>query len=169
MPDVRETQLLVIGGGPGGYPAALHAADHGLKVTLVDEDPKLGGVCLNRGCIPSKALLHVAKVIRETPGSAGWGLAFAEPKLGLDKLRAFVQQKVVGKLAGGIGQLTKGRGVDVVRGRGVFTSPNTVEVSGEVPQTIKFQNCIIATGSLPAVPKPWQLNDDRVMDSTGAL
>ncbi|MDB5313096.1 MAG: lpdA [Gemmataceae bacterium] len=169
MPDVRETQLLVIGGGPGGYPAALHAADHGMKVTLVDEDPKLGGVCLNRGCIPSKALLHVAKLIHETREAAEWGLTFGEPKVELDKLRAFVQQKVVGKLTGGVGQLTKGRGVDVVRGHATFTGPNTVQVSGDQPQTVRFQNCIIATGSVPAVPKPWQLGDDRVMDSTGAL
>src|SRR6185369_95082 len=98
MPDVRETPLLVIGGGPGGYPAALHAADHGLKVTLVDEGAKLGGVCLNRGCIPSKALLHVARVIREAHEAADLGLAFGEPKLDLEKLRAYVQTKVVGKL-----------------------------------------------------------------------
>src|SRR5579871_916783 len=164
-----ETQLLVIGGGPGGYPAALHAADHGLKVTLVDEDPKLGGVCLNRGCIPSKALLHVAKLLHETREATDWGVTFAEPKLDLDKLRQFVQQKVVGKLTGGIGQLTKGRGVDVVKGHATFVDPNTVQVTGEQPQTIRFKNCIIATGSVPAVPKPWQLGDERVMDSTGAL
>ena len=131
MSDVRETQLLVIGGGPGGYPAALHAADHGIKVTLVDEDPKLGGVCLNRGCIPSKALLHVAKLIREAHEAAEWGVAFGEPKFDLDKLRDFVQQKVVGKLTGGIAQLTKGRGVEVVEGHATFTDANTVEVTGE--------------------------------------
>src|ERR1041384_7609489 len=105
MPDVRETPLLVIGGGPGGYPAALHAADHGMKVTLVDEDPKLGGVCLNRGCIPSKALLHAAKLIREAREFAefgvAFGVAFGEPEIDLEKLRGFVQQKVVGKLTGG--------------------------------------------------------------------
>ena len=169
MSEVRETQLLVIGGGPGGYPAALHAADHGLKVTLVDEDPKLGGVCLNRGCIPSKALLHTAKIIREAHEMAEVGVSFGEPKIDLDKLRAFVQTKVVGRLTGGIAQLTKGRGVETVRGRAVFTGPNTVEVTGEQPGAIKFQHAIIATGSLPIVPKPWQINDPRVMDSTGAL
>lgn len=169
MSDVRETPLLVIGGGPGGYPAALHAADHGMKVTLVDEGAKLGGVCLNRGCIPSKALLHTAKIIREAHEMAAYGVTFGEPQLDLAKLRDFVQAKVVGKLTTGIGQLTKGRAVDVVKGRAVFTAPNTVEVTGEQPQTIKFQNCIIATGSLPAIPKPWQINDERVMDSTGAL
>lgn len=169
MADTRETQLLVIGGGPGGYPAALHAADHGIKVTLVDEDPKLGGVCLNRGCIPSKALLHTAKIIREAHEMAEHGVSFGEPRLDLDKLRAFVQQKVVGKLTSGIAQLTKGRGVEVVKGRAAFTGPNTVEVTGENPGAITFQNAIIATGSLPIVPKPWQINDPRVMDSTGAL
>ncbi len=166
---MREVQLLVIGGGPGGYPAALHAADHGLKVTLVDEDPKLGGVCLNRGCIPSKALLHVAKLIREAREAAEWGLTFGEPNLDLEKLRNFVQQKVVGKLTGGIAQLTKGRGVDVLRGHATFTDANTVEITGDSTETIKFKNCIIATGSVPAIPKPWQLDDPRILDSTSAL
>lgn len=169
MADVRDVQLLVIGGGPGGYPAALHAADHGLKVTLVDEDPRLGGVCLNRGCIPSKALLHAAKLIREAHDAVEWGVSFGEPKIDLDKLRGFVQQKVVGKLTGGIAQLTKGRGVEVVKGHAAFLDANTVEITGEQPQTIRFKNCIIATGSVPVVPKPWQLGDDRIMDSTGAL
>jgi dihydrolipoamide dehydrogenase len=169
MPDVREVQLLVIGGGPGGYPAALHAADHGLQVALVHEDPKLGGVCLNRGCIPSKALLHVAKLIREAHQAAEWGVGFDEPKIDLDKLRGFVQQKVVGKLTSGIAQLTKGRGVEVIRGHTSFTGPNAVEITGEQPQSIQFKNCIIATGSVPAIPKPWQLGDDRIMDSTAAL
>ena len=135
MSDVRETQLLVIGGGPGGYPAALHAADHGMKVTLVDEDPKLGGVCLNRGCIPSKALLHTAKIIREAHEMAEHGVSFGEPKIDLEKLRAFVQQKVVGKLTGGIGQLTKGRGVEVVKGHAAFIDPHTVQVTGETTAT----------------------------------
>jgi dihydrolipoamide dehydrogenase len=169
MADVREVQLLVIGGGPGGYPAALHAADHGVQTLLVDEDPKLGGVCLNRGCIPSKALLHVAKLIREAHEAAEWGLTFGEPKVDLPRLRDFVQQKVIGKLTGGIAQLTKGRGVEVLRGRAAFEDANTVKVDGESPARVRFQNCVIATGSLPAVPKPWQLGDDRIMDSTAAL
>lgn len=169
MADVRDVQLLVIGGGPGGYPAALHAADHGLQTVLVDEDPRLGGVCLNRGCIPSKALLHVAKLIREAHEAVEWGLSFGEPKLDLEKLRGFVQQKVVGKLTGGIGMLTKGRNVEHVKGRATFVDANTVHVAGDTPQTIRFKNCIVATGSIPAVPKAWQLNDPRIMDSTGAL
>ncbi|OWK39679.1 dihydrolipoyl dehydrogenase [Fimbriiglobus ruber] len=167
MSDVREVQLLVIGGGPGGYPAALHAADHGIKTLLVDEDPRLGGVCLNRGCIPSKALLHIAKVVREAREAADHGITFGEPKLDLPKLRDFVQGKVVNKLTGGIALLCKARGVETLKGRAVFEDANTVVVDGTT--RVKFQNCIIASGSLPAVPKPWQIGDDRVMDSTGAL
>src|SRR5215210_4690108 len=102
MPDTRDTHLLVIGGGPGGYPAAIHAADHGLKPILVDEGPKLGGVCTNRGCIPSKALLHLAKLIEEAREAAEWGVTFGPPQFDLAKMQAFVQQKVVGKLTGGI-------------------------------------------------------------------
>ena len=116
MADVREVHLLVIGGGPGGYPAALHAADHGLQTLLVDEDPKLGGVCLNRGCIPSKALLHVAKLIRETHESEAWGLVFDKPKLDLAKLRDYVQTKGVGELTGGIAQLCTGPTLGALRG-----------------------------------------------------
>jgi len=169
MADVRTTQLLVIGGGPGGYPAALHAADHGLKVILVDDDARLGGVCLNRGCIPSKALLHVAKIIREAHHARDLGLDFGEPTINLDTLRNFVQTKVVGKLTGGIAQLCKGRGVETVNGRAVFLDDHTVEVTGANPATIKFEHCIIATGSLPTVPKTFAINDPRVMDSTAAL
>lgn len=166
----KETQLLVVGGGPGGYPAALHAADHGVKVILVDSDPRLGGVCLNRGCIPSKALLHLAKLIEETKEAAEHGISFGEPKIDLPKLQNFVQQKVVGKLTGGIGMLCKGRGVEALTGtKAVFTGPNTVKLEGANTGTIKFENAIIATGSLPAMPKAFALGDPRIMDSTGAL
>lgn len=169
MSDILETQLLVIGGGPGGYPAALHAADHGLKTILVDEDTKLGGVCLNRGCIPSKALLHVAKVIREAQEVKEIGVSFGEPNLDLDKLRQFVQTKVVGKLTGGIGMLCKGRKVESITGHAEFVDANTVAVTGPNPKTIRFQHCIIASGSLPVMPKMFDISDARVMDSTGAL
>ena len=170
MAETREVQLLVIGGGPGGYPAALHAADHGIDTLLVDEDPKLGGVCLNRGCIPSKALLHVAKIIREAHESAAIGLSFGEPQIDLPKVRDFVQGKVVAKLTGGIATLCKARGARTLRGKASFVDANTVKVTGEAGETtVKFKNCIVATGSVPAVPKAWQINDDRVMDSTGAL
>jgi dihydrolipoamide dehydrogenase len=171
MSDVtKETQLLIIGGGPGGYPAAIHAADHGIKPILVDEGPKLGGVCTNRGCIPSKALLHLAKLIEEAREAADWGVSFGPPKFDLPKIQAFVQQKIVGKLTGGIGLLTKGRGVEVITGtRATFIDANTVKLDGATTGTIKFQNAVIATGSLPAMPKAFALGDPRIMDSTGAL
>lgn len=169
MAEMREVRLLVIGGGPGGYPAALHAADHGIPTLLVDEDPKLGGVCLNRGCIPSKALLHTAKIIREAQDAAAHGLIFGKPQIDLAKLRDFVQGKVVNRLTTGINSLVKGRGVESLTGHASFVDAHTVEVTGPTPQRIRFQNCIIATGSVPVVPKPWQLGDDRIMDSTAAL
>jgi dihydrolipoamide dehydrogenase len=166
----KETQLLVIGGGPGGYPAALHAADKGIKPILVDEGQKLGGVCTNRGCIPSKALLHVAKLINEAKEAEEWGISFGAPKFDLPKIQTFVQQKVVGKLTGGIGMLCKGRGVEVITNtRATFTDANTVRLEGATTGTIKFQNAVIATGSIPTIPKAFALNDPRVMDSTGAL
>jgi len=170
MADTRDIQLLIIGGGPGGYPAALHAGDHGVPTLLVEEGARLGGVCLNRGCIPSKALLHVAKVIREAHESAAIGLTFGEPKLDLPKLRDFVQGKVVNKLTAGIGQLCKSRGVEVVRGKASFEDAHTVTVTdGDQVTRVRFKNCIVATGSVPAMPKPWALGDDRIMDSTDAL
>ncbi|MCX7664175.1 MAG: dihydrolipoyl dehydrogenase [Gemmataceae bacterium] len=165
----RETDLLVIGGGPGGYPAAFHAADHGVKTILVDMDPKLGGVCANRGCIPSKALLHVAKLIEETHESAEWGLSFGKPQIDLDKLRNFIQNKVIGKLTGGIGMLAKGRGVETICARAVFDSPHSVRLEGQNTGKITFKNAIIATGSVPVMPKAFALGDPRIMDSTGAL
>jgi dihydrolipoyl dehydrogenase len=168
--SVRDVRLLVIGGGPGGYPAALHAADHGVQTLLVDENPTLGGVCLNRGCIPSKALLHIAKLIHEVHDAADHiGLTFGEPKLDLDTMRNFVQKKVVGTLTSGVKLLTKGRGVEVLRGKASFVDTNTVKVEGENPTTVRFQSAIVATGSIPAIPKAFALNDPRVMDSTGAL
>ncbi len=166
----KETPLLVIGGGPGGYPAALHAADHGIKPILVDEGPKLGGVCTNRGCIPSKALLHIAKLINEAKEAEDWGISFGVPKFDLAKMQAFVQQKVVGKLTGGIGMLCKGRGVEVISNtHAMFVDANTVKLEGATTGTIKFQNAVIATGSLPTIPKAFALTDPRIMDSTSAL
>lgn len=167
--SVRETQLLVLGGGPGGYPAALAAADHGMKVTIVDEGPRLGGVCLQRGCIPSKALLHVAKLIHETKESEGWGLTFGPPQIDLDKLRAFVQNSVIGRLTGGIDQLCKARGVEVIRSRGVFENSQTLRLEGEQSGQVRFEHAIVATGSVPAMPGVFAIGDPRVMDSTGAL
>ncbi len=165
-----QTELLVLGGGPGGYPAAFEAADHGMKVLLVDEGARPGGVCLNRGCIPSKALLHIAKLINESHEASEWGLTFSSPKIDLAKLRDF-KNGVITKLSGGITELSKVRGVKLVAARGTFLDANTVELKhadGKI-ERVSFEKAIIATGSSPAVPPMFQLGDPRVMDSTGAL
>ncbi|HEY4261788.1 MAG TPA: dihydrolipoyl dehydrogenase [Schlesneria sp.] len=170
MADLK-TQVLVLGGGPGGYPAAFEAADHGLQVTLVDEGAQPGGVCLNRGCIPSKALLHIAKLINETRESAEHGLTFAAPKIDLAKLREWKNNGVVGKLTGGVRTLSQMRGINLIGARGTFLDANTVELKYPDGKTDKltFEKAIIATGSSPAVPPVFQIGDPRVMDSTGAL
>lgn len=165
-----HTELVVLGGGPGGYPAAFDAADHGLQVTLIDEGLKPGGVCLNRGCIPSKALLHVAKLINESRESADWGLTFEPPKIDLDKLRGF-KDRVIGKMSGGIVELCKARKVSLIQARGTFVDSHTLELKKSDGSTdwLTFDKCIIATGSSPAMPPVFQIGDPRVMDSTGAL
>ncbi len=171
-PDVpldRETQLLVLGAGPGGYTAAFRAADLGLKVTLVERWPMLGGVCLNVGCIPSKALLHAAKVIDEVGEMRAHGIDFGAPKIELPKLLEW-KNKVVGKLVGGLSVLAKQRKVEVVQGTGKFASPHVMEVTradGKV-ENIRFAQCIIAAGSEP-IKLPFIPDDPRVIDSTGAL
>ena len=165
----RKTQLLVLGAGPGGYTAAFRAADLGLQVTLVERWQSLGGVCLNVGCIPSKALLHAAKVIDEASSMAAHGVTFGKPTIDLDKLRNW-KMSVVKKLTGGLKMLAKQRKVDVVTGYGKFVGPNIVEVKtddGKV-ERIAFDQCIIAAGS-EAVKLPGIPNDERIMDSTGAL
>jgi dihydrolipoamide dehydrogenase len=164
-----EAELLVLGSGPGGYTAAFRAADLGLKTVLVERYPTLGGVCLNVGCIPSKALLHAAKVIAEAREMAEHGLTFGKPKIDLDKLADW-KDGVVGRLTGGLAGLAKQRKVQVVQGTGKFTSPNHLEVATENGKTtIGFAQAIIAAGSapvfLPFIPR----DDPRVMDSTGAL
>ncbi len=166
----RETDIVVIGGGPGGYPAAFEAADKGYKVIMVNDDVAPGGVCLNRGCIPSKALLHVAKLINETRESAEWGITFQKPEINLDQLRDF-KNKVVTQLTGGIGQLAGARNVEILKGFGRFKDANSVEVTKQdgTTETIQFKYAIVATGSSPAVPPVFDLDDDRIMDSTGAL
>ncbi|MCC7420644.1 MAG: dihydrolipoyl dehydrogenase [Planctomycetaceae bacterium] len=161
--------VVVLGGGPGGYPAAFDAADHGMSVTLVTEEEKPGGVCLHRGCIPSKALLHVAKLIQESKEASHWGLTFGEPKVDVDKLRGF-KQSVVTKLVDGVGQLGKARNVKVVHARGTLLNSNTLELVGPSGKSqLKFDNLIIATGSSPVMPPLFNIGDERVMDSTGAL
>jgi dihydrolipoamide dehydrogenase len=164
----RTAQLLVLGSGPGGYTAAFRAADLGLKVMLVERWQCLGGVCLNVGCIPSKALLHAAKVIEDADEMADRGIAFGEPTIDRGKLRTWKSQ-VVGKLTGGLKVLARQRKVEVVTGSGRFVSPNVLEVMGSSgSERIRFEQCIIAAGSeavrLPGLPK-----DPRIMDSSDAL
>lgn len=164
----RSTQLLVLGSGPGGYTAAFRAADLGMQVTLVERWSDLGGVCLNVGCIPSKALLHAAKVIEDAEAMSEHGIAFGAPALDLDKLRGW-KGSVVKKLTGGLRVLAKQRKVDVVQGTGRFVSPSVLEVmSNSGSERIRFDQCIIAAGS-EAVRLPGLPADRRVMDSTDAL
>jgi len=162
-------EVVVLGSGPGGYTAAFRAADLGKKVVLVEKDSNLGGVCLNVGCIPSKALLHAAKVITEAEEMGAHGVSFAKPKVDLDTLRDW-KSSVVNQLTGGLKGLAKGRKVTVVNGYGKFTGPNMIEVqTDEGVKTVSFDNCIIAAGSEP-VALPFIPHDDpRVIDSTGAL
>ncbi len=164
-----HAEVVVLGSGPGGYTAAFRAADLGKSVVLIEKNPTLGGVCLNVGCIPSKALLHVAKVITEAEEMGAHGISFGAPKIDLDELRAF-KDGVVGKLTGGLDGLSKARKVKVVRGMGKFTGPNMIAVEGaDGPTTVSFDQCIIAAGSEP-VNLPFIPHDDpRVVDSTGAL
>jgi dihydrolipoamide dehydrogenase len=165
-----HAEVLVLGAGPGGYSAAFRAADLGMKVVLVDDGERLGGVCLNVGCIPSKALLHAAKVIAETKEMGAHGLSFAAPEIDIDKLRDW-KDGVVKRLTGGLSMLAKQRKVEVVRGTGVFTSMNQVQVTADdgSVKTVSFEQAIIAAGSEP-MTLPFIPNDDpRVIDSTGAL
>ena len=167
-PADREVQLLVLGAGPGGYTAAFRAADLGLQVAMVERWPTLGGVCLNVCCIPSKALLHAAKVLDEAQEMAAHGIDFGKPAIDIAKLRAW-KGKVVGRLTGGLTQLAKQRKVEVVRGTGRFLSPHVVEVTHEgKAQKIRFAQCIISAGSEP-VALPFVPRDPRIIDSTGAL
>ncbi len=175
-PSDADCDVLVLGGGPGGYSAAFRAADLGLKVILVERYATIGGVCLNVGCIPSKALLHVASVMDEVKHFADLGVTFAAPKVDINKLRTH-KESVIGKLTGGLAAMAKMRKVDIVRGFGQFTGPHEIEVAatsgtgqaltGE-KRRITFKRAIIAAGS-QAVHLPFMPNDERVVDSTGAL
>ncbi|MGA1068094.1 MAG: dihydrolipoyl dehydrogenase [Burkholderiaceae bacterium] len=176
VPSDTDCDVLVLGGGPGGYSAAFRAADLGLKVILVERYATIGGVCLNVGCIPSKALLHVASVMDEVKHFADLGVTFAAPKVDINKLRTH-KESVIGKLTGGLAAMAKMRKVDIVRGFGQFTGPHEIEVAatsgtgqaltGE-KRRITFKRAIIAAGS-QAVHLPFMPNDERVVDSTGAL
>src|SRR5919198_393574 len=170
MPENSNLNIAVIGGGPGGYAAAFLAADLGMKVTLIDREQNPGGVCLYRGCIPSKALLHVAKVVDESRHAKAWGIEFGEPQIDLGKLREF-KDNVVKRLTGGTGQLVKARKIQYLQGVAEIVDAHTLRVKltkgGE--EQVQFEHALLATGSLPAIPPMLKLDDRRVMDSTAAL
>jgi dihydrolipoamide dehydrogenase len=165
-----STQLVVIGAGPGGYAAAFYAADLGMQVTVVDPAVNPGGVCLYRGCIPSKALLHVAEVINDAKHAEAWGVTFGSPKIDVDRVRAF-KTKVVNQLTGGLGQLSKQRKIDYVQGSASFRDAHTVEIDrgNGKSDTLTFEHAIIATGSRPSTIPGLSIESPRLMDSTGAL
>jgi len=166
----ETTNVAVVGGGPGGYAAAFLAADLGMTVTLIDPELNPGGVCLYRGCIPSKALLHVAKLLEESHQAKDWGIEFAAPKIDLARLRSW-KEGVVKKLTGGLGQLSKQRKVHYVQGRAAFETSTTLRVtkSDGAEELLSFGRVIIATGSRPAIVPTLKLDTPRMMDSSGAL
>ena len=164
-----STEILVLGAGPGGYTAAFYAADRGKKVTLVEQNPRLGGVCMNVGCIPSKALLHATAVMRESKESSKRGIEFGAPNLDLDKLRAW-KESIVEKLGQGIKTLAQHRNVEVMHGRGHFEDSQTLRVETDAGQKfINYEKAIIAVGSKPAMPNAFDLGNKRIMTSTEAL
>ena len=167
----QSTQVVVIGAGPGGYAAAFYAADLGMQVALVDPSVNPGGVCLYRGCIPSKALLHVADVLNEARHAEAWGVTFGAPKIDVEKLRAF-KTRVVNQLTGGLGQLSKQRKITYIQGTAEFRDARTLEITREgqsQPETLTFEHAIIATGSRPSTLPGVTLQSPRLMDSTSAL
>ena len=165
---VREVDVVVVGGGPGGYSAAFRCADLGLETLIVDGDGRLGGACLFEGCIPSKALLHVAHVVAEVERARELGVEFGPPRFALDPLRKWKTERVVGKLAKGLAGVARAKKVELVTGRGIFEGSRTLRVEGETPQTIRFGHAIVATGSEPAT-LPGVTAGERIMDSTAAL
>ncbi len=170
MADPSNLRVAVVGGGPGGYAAAFLAADRGMKVTLIDPEVNPGGVCLYRGCIPSKALLHAAKLIEESRQAKNWGIDFGEPKVDVARLRSW-KESVVKKLTGGLGQLAKQRSVEYLEGRAAFENSNSLRVTktkgGE--EVLNFDRIILATGSRPAVIPSLKIDSPRLLDSTSAL
>jgi dihydrolipoamide dehydrogenase len=165
----ETTQLVVLGAGPGGYAAAFYAADLGMQVALIDEEKNPGGVCLYRGCIPSKALLHVAKVVDEARHAGNWGVTFSEPSIDVNKLRAY-KQGVVDKLTAGVGSVAKLRKVKFIQGRATLTGPKSLKVAGASGDTeVQFEHLILATGSHPTKIPSLSLDSPRMMDSTSGL
>jgi dihydrolipoamide dehydrogenase len=170
MAENSSLRVAVVGGGPGGYAAAFLAADLGMQVTLIDPEANPGGVCLYRGCIPSKALLHVAKLIEESHQAKNWGIEFSEPKIDLGRLRTW-KEGVVKKLTGGLGVLSKQRKVEYIQGRAAFENSTTLRItkSDNSEESLTFDRIVIATGSRPAIIPAFKLDSPRLMDSTGAL
>jgi dihydrolipoamide dehydrogenase len=170
MSDTQSLNIAVVGGGPGGYAAAFLAADLGMTVTLIDPELNPGGVCLYRGCIPSKALLHVAKLLEESHQAKDWGIEFSAPKIDLARLRSW-KEGVVKKLTGGLGLLSKQRKVKYVQGRAAFENSTTLRVTKAdgSEETLAFDRIILATGSRPAIVPSLKIDSPRMMDSTGAL
>jgi dihydrolipoamide dehydrogenase len=166
---VREVDVAVVGGGPGGYSAAFRCAELGLDTIVVDAGRRLGGACLFEGCIPSKALLHVTAVIEDAQRVKEWGVDFGPPRIALDPLRKWKAERVVGRLARGLAAVAKGKGVEVVGGRAVFEDSRSLRVEGEEPQKIRFKHAVLATGSQPAPLPGLDRAGERVMDSTAAL
>ncbi|HEY0875029.1 MAG TPA: dihydrolipoyl dehydrogenase [Vicinamibacterales bacterium] len=166
----QTSQLAVIGAGPGGYAAAFYAADLGMQVTLIDPSPNPGGVCLYRGCIPSKALLHVAKVLNEAKHAEAWGISFGSPKIDVSRLRGF-KTKVVDQLTNGLGQLSRQRKITYIQGAASFTGPKTLEITKTTGEkdSLTFEHAIVATGSHPTKVPGLSIESDRLMDSTSAL
>jgi dihydrolipoyl dehydrogenase len=166
---VREVDVVVVGGGPGGYSAAFRCAELGLETVVVDLDKRLGGACLFEGCIPSKALLHVAAVLGEAERAKEFGVDFGEPRISLDPLRKWKSERVIGKLARGLAGVARSRNVEVVGGRATFEDSRSLRVTGDEPQKITFKHAIVATGSSPAPLPGVDFTSERLMDSTAAL
>jgi len=167
---VDEVDVAVLGGGPGGYSAAFRCAELGLETVVIDSAQRLGGACLFEGCIPSKALLHVAAVLSEAERAKEFGVDFGEPRISLDPLRKWKQERVVGRLARGLASVAKARGVEVIGGRGVFEDASTLRIEvGETLRKVRFKHAIVATGSRPSALPGLTLQSERIMDSTAAL
>ena len=165
----RDVDVVVVGGGPGGYSTAFRCAELGLETVVVDADQRLGGACLYEGCIPSKALLHVAAVLGEAERAREFGVDFGAPRISLDPLRTWKTERVVGRLARGLASVARSKGVEVIGGRAVFEGSRELRVEGDAPQTLRFTHGVIATGSRPSPLPDLALDSERVMDSTAAL
>jgi len=166
---VDEVEVVVVGGGPGGYSAAFRCAELGLEAVVIDADRRLGGACLFEGCIPSKALLHVAAVLSEAERAKEFGIDFGEPRVSLDPLRKWKQERVVGKLARGLAAVAKAKGVELIGGRAVFEDSTTLRIEGDTLRKVRFKHAIVATGSRPSGLPGVTAGSERVMDSTAAL